>query len=52
MILDEDLTEFDKAGKLCYLPVVQNPDENWTLASGRITRSLLEHFMPLNYEDA
>jgi hypothetical protein len=29
MILDEDLTEFEKAGNLAYLPVVQNPDENW-----------------------
>lgn len=29
MILDEDLTEFDRVGKLAYFPVVQNPDENW-----------------------
>jgi hypothetical protein len=32
MILDEDLTEFEKSGMLSYNPVVQNPDENWTMA--------------------
>lgn len=31
IILDEDLAEFEKAGKLCYFPLVQSPDENWTL---------------------
>jgi cytochrome-b5 reductase len=47
--LDEDLTEFEKAGKLSYLPVVQNPDENWMLAKGRITSEMIQHFMPFNY---
>ena len=51
MILDEDLTDFEKQGKLCYLPVVQNPDENWSYARGRVTRNMLEHFMPFDYED-
>lgn len=46
MILDEDLTEFEKAGKLSYLPVVQNPDENWTMAQGRINEQLISNFMP------
>ena len=46
MIMDEDLTEFEKIGKLCYVPVVQNPDENWHLARGRITPAMIEHFMP------
>jgi NAD(P)H-flavin reductase len=49
MILDEDLADFDKGGKLCYVPVVQNPDENWTQARGRITKSLVENFMPFEY---
>lgn len=52
MILDEDLTEFEKIGKLSYLPVVQNPDENWSLAKGRVTKSMIEHFMPFDYDDA
>ena len=51
MILDEDLSDYEAAGKLAYLPVVQNPDENWTHAQGRITQQMLEHFMPLEYED-
>jgi hypothetical protein len=29
MILDEDLSDIEKIGKLAYLPVIQNPDENW-----------------------
>jgi len=29
IILDEDLTDFEKMGKLCYFPLVQSPDENW-----------------------
>ena len=37
IILDEDLTEFEKLGKLSYFPLVQNPDENWTLGQGKIT---------------
>lgn len=52
MILDEDLTEFEKIGKLCYLPLVQNPDENWTQAKGRITKPLIENFMPFDYSDS
>jgi len=51
MILDEDLTDFEKAGKLCYVPVVQNPDENWHLAQGRITSAMIEHFMPQEFVD-
>jgi len=51
MILDEDLSEFDKMGKLSYLPVVQNPDENWHMAKGRITKQMIENFMPLDYDD-
>ena len=31
IILDEDLTDYEKSGNLCYFPLVQNPDENWTL---------------------
>ena len=50
MIMDEDLTEFEKMGKLCYVPVVQNPDENWHLARGRITPAMIEHFMPQEFE--
>lgn len=34
IILDEDLTDFEKQGKLYYFPIVQAPDENWTLGSG------------------
>lgn len=49
MILDEDLTEFDKIGKLSYLPVVQNPDEQWNQAKGRITSEMLANFMPFDY---
>lgn len=55
IILDEDLTEFEKMGKLSYFPLVQNPDENWTLATGQITKQMLESTMPeplcLNSED-
>jgi NAD(P)H-flavin reductase len=46
MILDEDLTDFEKAGMLSYTPVVQNPDENWTMAQGRITPTMVENFLP------
>ena len=51
MILDEDLTEFEKAGKLCYVPVVQNPDENWHLAQGLITSAMIQNFMPQEFEE-
>lgn len=33
-------------GKLFYFPVVQNPDENWTMGEGRITHKMIESFMP------
>jgi NAD(P)H-flavin reductase len=46
VILDEDLTEFEKAGKLCYFPVVQNPDENWVYGQGRISEAMIKSFMP------
>jgi len=46
MILDEDLTEFEKAGTLSYTPVVQNPDDDWALCSGRISKEMVENFMP------
>ena len=29
-----------------YFPIVQAPDENWTLGSGRITPQMIESFMP------
>jgi NAD(P)H-flavin reductase len=44
--LDEDLTEFEKMGKLFYFPIVQAPDENWTLGTGRITHKMIEASMP------
>jgi len=44
--LDEDLTDFEKAGKLAYFPVVQNPDEHWAMGQGRITAKMIESLMP------
>ena len=44
--MDEDLTEFEKAGKLCYFPLVQNPDENWTLGQGRVNEEMVRALMP------
>lgn len=44
--MDEDLLEFEKEGKLCYFPVVQNPDENWAMGQGRITAKMIQSFMP------
>jgi hypothetical protein len=44
--LDEDLTEFEKMGKLYYFPIVQAPDENWNMGSGKITPKMIEAFMP------
>ena len=46
MLLDEDLVEYEKAGKLFYFPIVQAPDENWHMADGRITKQMIEHIMP------
>ena len=46
LLLDEDLTEYEKAGKLFYFPVVQAPDENWHFADGRISHKMIEHLMP------
>lgn len=53
MILDEDLTDYEKAGKLSYTPVVQNPDENWTALQGRITAQMIQNFLPepLHYNE-
>eukprot|EP00347_Sterkiella_histriomuscorum_P010335 403376702 len=51
IILDEDLTDYEKAGKLYYFPIVQAPDENWTLGSGRITPQMIESFMPPKNRD-
>ena len=50
--MDEDLTEFEKQGKLYYLPIVQAPDENWTMgATGRITAKMIENMMPPKNQD-
>ena len=46
ILLDEDLTEYEKMGKLFYFPVVQAPDENWELADGRVTKEMIENIMP------
>jgi hypothetical protein len=37
LLLDEDLIEYEKAGKLFYFPIVQAPDENWQLADGHVS---------------
>jgi NAD(P)H-flavin reductase len=49
--LDEDLTEYEIQGKLYYFPIVQAPDENWTLGTGRITERMIENFMPPKNRD-
>jgi len=46
LLLDEDLTEYEKAGKLFYFPIVQAPDENWQLADGHVTPKMIEAIMP------
>jgi len=51
IILDEDLTEFEKEGKLCYVPLVQNPDENWVLGSGRVTEDMIRSYMPEAFQE-
>ena len=33
-------------GKLFYFPIVQAPDENWTLGTGHITEKMIDSFMP------
>ena len=43
------MTDFEKAGKLCYFPLVQNPDENWTLGSGRVNEKMIRAMMPEPY---
>ena len=40
------MTEYEKAGKLFYFPIVQAPDEQWALGSGKITPHMIENFMP------
>ena len=40
------MTEYEKAGKLCYFPLVQNPDENWTLGQGRVNKEMIRSLMP------
>jgi len=46
------LTEFEKQGKLHYFPIVQAPDENWTVGgTGRITPKMIESFMPPKNQD-
>ena len=46
IILDEDLTEFEKMGKLCYFPLVQSPDENWIQGSGKVNDQMISALMP------
>lgn len=46
IILDEDLTEYEKQGKLFYFPVVQAPDENWQHGEGYISEKMIEALMP------
>ena len=48
------MTDFEKQGRLHYLPIVQAPDENWTVgATGRITEKMIECMMsPKNQEDS
>mmetsp|Transcript_43070 Transcript_43070/g.31447 ORF Transcript_43070/g.31447 Transcript_43070/m.31447 type:complete len:81 (+) Transcript_43070:614-856(+) len=50
-MLDEDLTEFEKQGKLFYMPVVQAKDDNWNMASGKITKEMIDAFMPPSGRD-
>lgn len=38
-------------GKLFYFPLVQAPDENWTLGTGRITPKMIESLMPPQNRD-
>ena len=43
------MTDYEKLGKLCYFPLVQNPDENWTQGQGRVTDQMIRSFMPEPY---
>ena len=38
-------------GKLFYFPIVQAPDENWTLGTGHITEKMIEEMMPPKNRD-
>jgi hypothetical protein len=38
-------------GKLFYFPIVQAPDENWTLGTGHITEKMIDSFMPPKSND-
>jgi len=46
ILLDEDLTDYQKSGKLYYFPIVRAPDENWEMADGDVTRQMIENIMP------
>lgn len=37
VVLDEDLNEFEKMGKLFYFPVIQGSDDDWRHGEGRIS---------------
>jgi cytochrome-b5 reductase len=45
-ILDEDLLRCDEKGILNYFPVVENPDEMWLHGEGRLTKEMVQSFMP------
>ena len=40
------MTDFEKLGKLCYFPLVQNPDEQWTFGQGKINKEMISNLMP------
>ena len=46
ILLDEDLNDYEKDGKLFYFPIVQAPDENWEMADGDVNEKMIEHIMP------
>ena len=46
ILLDEDLTDYEKAGKLFYFPIVQAPDENWSMGDGDVSKHMIENVMP------
>lgn len=46
LLLDEDLSEYEKHGKLYYFPLVQAPDENWEQAEGKVTKEMIKQIMP------
>ena len=45
-LLEEDLLRMESQGLLSYFPVVESPDEMWTHGEGRISKDLIESFMP------